>query len=123
MKVDVSREENLLFLIDTGADISLLKGEKLIDTTEFDPEGSFKVKCVDGSPIRTHGTLEARIGLDSSSISHNFHLVGNQVDIPCDGILGRDFFHSTNPIICYASRTVTLRGKRYAMVGQRGRTG
>jgi hypothetical protein len=33
-----------LFLIDTGADISLLKGSKLIGTTEYDPEKKVKVK-------------------------------------------------------------------------------
>jgi hypothetical protein len=34
LKVNVSRENALLFLLDTGAHISLLKGEKLIGTTE-----------------------------------------------------------------------------------------
>jgi hypothetical protein len=36
--VNSSTGGDLLFLIDTGADISLLKGKKLIGTTEFDPE-------------------------------------------------------------------------------------
>ena len=38
LKVDISKEDNLLFLIDTRADISLLKGNKVIGTTEYDPE-------------------------------------------------------------------------------------
>jgi len=36
--VDLSKDNELLFLIDTGADISLLKGDNLIRTTEYDPE-------------------------------------------------------------------------------------
>jgi len=60
LKVDISKEDNLLFLIDTGANISLLKGNKLIGTTEYDPEKKVKVKCVDGSPMETHGVLEVR---------------------------------------------------------------
>ena len=51
LKVDISKEDILLFLIDTGADISLLKGNKLIGTTEYDPEKKVKVKCLDGSSM------------------------------------------------------------------------
>jgi len=61
--VDSSKENELLFLIDTGADISLLKEDNLIWTTEYDPKRKVKVKCVDGSPMETHGVLEARIEL------------------------------------------------------------
>ena len=39
LKIDASKEEGLLFLVDTGADVSLLKGSKLVGTTEFNPEG------------------------------------------------------------------------------------
>jgi hypothetical protein len=83
---DVSNGDKLLFLIDTGADINLLKGKKLVGTTEFDPDCKLKVKCVDGSPMETHGVVEAKIELKDSSVAHNFHLVTHQVDIPCDGI-------------------------------------
>ena len=82
LKVDISKEDNLLFLIDTGADISLLKGNKLIGTTEYDPEKKVKAKCVDGSPMETHGVLEARVELSNSPIVHDFQLVNIQVDIP-----------------------------------------
>jgi predicted aspartyl protease len=91
LRIDNSEEYGLLFLIDTGADVSLLKGDKLIGATEYDPERKVKVKCVDGSPVETHGVLEARIVLGNSSIVHDFQLVIKQMDIPCDGILGRDF--------------------------------
>jgi len=89
--VDIIKENELLYLIDTGADISLLKEDNLIGTTEYDPKRKVNVKCVDASPMETHGVLEARIELRNSSIVRNFQLVNKQVDIPCDGILGRDF--------------------------------
>ena len=51
LKVDVSRETGgLLFLVDTGADVSLIKGSTLIGTTEFNPATNVNVKCVDGPP-------------------------------------------------------------------------
>jgi hypothetical protein len=49
LRVDVSREE-LLFLVDTGADISLLKAERLIENAEVDRKRKVTVKCVNGSP-------------------------------------------------------------------------
>jgi len=101
--VDISKENELLFLIDTGADISLLKGDNLIGTTEYDSESEVKVKCVDGSPMETHGVLEARIEHKNSSIVHNFQLVNKQVDIPCDGILGGDFLQRPKAKFCYES--------------------
>ena len=46
--MDISKENELLFLIVTGADINLLKYDNLIGTTEYDPDRKVKVKCVDG---------------------------------------------------------------------------
>jgi hypothetical protein len=43
LKVDISREKDLLFLVDTEADVGLVKGNKLIGTTECDPEKKVKV--------------------------------------------------------------------------------
>jgi hypothetical protein len=113
--LDVSNEREL-FLIDTGANISLVKGEKLIETTEFDPRQKVKVKCVDGSPSETHGVVETKIIIGNNEIPHSLLLVSKQVDLPCDGILGRDFFQIAKATICYASRTVTLRGEQYPIV-------
>jgi len=102
-----------LFLVDTGEDISLLKGNKLIETTEYDPEKNVKVKCIDGCPMETHGVLEARIEIRNSSIVQDF-----QLDIPCDGILGRDFLQRIRAKVCYESRTVTLNGETRKTVGK-----
>ena len=116
LAVDISNDE-LLFLIDTGADISLLKAEKLLGNTEANPKMKVKVKCVNGSSIETDGLVEARVKLRDSSLPHKFQLVSEQVEIPCDGILGRDFLVKANARICYESRTVILGGEAHNMVG------
>jgi hypothetical protein len=74
------------------------------------------VKCADGSPIETHGAIEAKIGLGSKLVPHSFQLVSKQVDIPCDGILGRNFFQRARAKISYETRTVILYGEKYEMV-------
>ena len=118
IQIDVSKEE-LLFLVDTGADISLLKAEKLVGSTGVDPLRKERVKGVNGAPIETYGIVTASVKLRNSSIPHEFHLVNGQVDIPCDGILGRDFLQLANAKICYESRTVVLRGESHKMVGRK----
>ena len=67
-----------MILTDKGADISLLKGNKLIGTTAYYPEKKVKVKCVDRSAMEIHGVLEARIEISNSSIVQEFQLVKNK---------------------------------------------
>jgi hypothetical protein len=59
------------------------------------------VKSVNGSCIETHGKISATIELMNSLITHEFQLVGKQVGISWNGILGRDFFQNTKTIMCY----------------------
>ena len=108
LQTDVSNERELLLLVDTGADITLLKPNNLDKTRTYDPEGNVKVKGVDGSIIETLGTVRTVVKADSLKIPFTFQLVNKQVDIPCDGILGRDFLQHAGAQIFYASGTLTF---------------
>ena len=56
LKVNISKEGEILFLIDTKADVSLLKGNKLIGSKEYDPEKKVRVKWVPkGNPRSNRG--------------------------------------------------------------------
>jgi hypothetical protein len=90
LKASISKGDGLLLLTDTEADISLLKGAKLIGSTEYNPEGKVRVKSVNRSWIETHGMISATIKLMNSMVTHEIQLVHKQVDIPCNRILGRD---------------------------------
>jgi len=48
------------------------------------------------------------VHVESLKIPFSFQLVSKQVDISCDGILGRDFLENTGAQICYASGTLTF---------------
>ena len=71
---------------------------------------------MDGSPIESHGTIDANIEVGGELIAHTFQLVNKQVDILYDGILGRDFLQRAKARICYETGTVTLLGERYIMM-------
>jgi len=60
LELDVSQGHKLYFLVDSGADISLAKSEKLLSTAEFEPRDRVRVKSVEGSIIETHGSLETQ---------------------------------------------------------------
>jgi hypothetical protein len=79
------------FSIDTGADLSLVKGKRLIGSTRYDPRKKVNVKSVEGSEIETFGTVEAKVQVGDNYVPFEFQLVNTQTDIPCDGILGRHF--------------------------------
>jgi hypothetical protein len=108
LQTDVSNGRELSLLVDTGADISLLKPNNLDKTRKFDPDSRVKVKTVDGSIIETLGTVRTVVNADSLKIPFTFQLVSKQVDVPCDGILGRDFLEHAGAQICYASGTLTF---------------
>jgi hypothetical protein len=108
MRADISEGEELLLLVDTGADISILKPDRLDKTKQFDPERKMKVKGVSGSSIQTLGAVQVTMYEGTVEIPFTFQLVGRQVDIPCDGILGRDFLTCAGANICYEKGTLTL---------------
>ena len=56
MRSEIINGNELLLLVDTGADISLLKPDHLDKTKQFDPKGRVKVKGVSGSTIQTLGS-------------------------------------------------------------------
>ena len=97
LELDLSKEDKLYFLVDSGADISLVKSQKLLGTVEFEPRDRVRVKRVDGSILVTHGRIETRIRAWGLEIPYSFQLVSHQIDLRGDGILDRDFLRQCKP--------------------------
>jgi hypothetical protein len=109
IKLDISTEEGLLFLLDTGAEVSVVKSQKLIGSTRFDPQRKIKLKSVDGSVVETNGLIEAKVEEGSLRIPISLQLVNKQLDIEGDGILGKDFLLKTRAQICYKQKRVNFK--------------
>ena len=107
----MSQEYKLYYLVDSGADISLVKSEKLSSTAKFEPRDRVRVKSVDGSIIDTHGSLETRVREGEMSIPCRLQLISKQVDLKGDGILGRDFLKATRARICYREEVLIFQYK------------
>jgi hypothetical protein len=108
MRSDISNGKMLILLVDTGVDISILKPDNLDKTRQYHPEGRVQVKSVSGSIIQTMGAVQAVMYEGSVRIPFTFQLVDQRIDLPCDGILGRDFLAHAGAKICYERGTLTL---------------
>ena len=64
LQTDVSNGRELALLVDTGADISLLKPGNLYKTRRYVPDGKVRVRSVDGSIIETLGTVQTDVKAD-----------------------------------------------------------
>jgi hypothetical protein len=95
--------------VDSGADISLVKSEKLLGTAEFEPRDRVRVKCIDGSILETHGSIETRIRADGLDMPYSFQFVSQQVDLKGGVILGRDFLKVMQAHICYKEKLLTFQ--------------
>jgi len=109
LELDVSQGRKLHYLVDSRADISLVKSCKLLGTAEFEPKDRVRVKSVEGSVIETNGSIETGIREEGIDIPFHFQLVNKQVDLKGDGILGRDFLKLMQARICYKERFLTFR--------------
>ena len=126
--MDISNGRELSLLVDTGADVSLIKTGNLDKNRKFDRDGRVKVKSVDGSIIENFGTVKTVVHVGLLKISFTFQLVNKKDDIPCGGILGRDFLEHAAARVCSATRTSTLGAgsnkisKRLSPINTEGRT-
>jgi hypothetical protein len=75
-EVDVSKTGKLHFLVDTDADISLIRSTKLLGDAVFDPNRKISVRGVDG-----YGVIEVGIQEGNFKVRFPFHLVNKQIGV------------------------------------------
>lgn len=102
---------SLRFLIDTGADVSMVKAALLKDNTEFNAGETILLQGIADKAIKTMGTTDINLSAHKLEITHKFHIVDHQIKLTYDGILGRDFWEGNDAKIDYAKRVVAIPGK------------
>lgn len=103
----VTNKENVI-LVDTQADISVLKekclnSDAIIDTTEI-----IDIRGVTDGITESLGTIESDFFIDNLEIPQTLHVVPDEFNIGADGILGKDFLKNYRCIINYEDMTLTL---------------
>lgn len=104
-----SEDKILKFLIDTGAAVSLIKSESLLET----PVDKSKAINLNGlnpnSPIPTIGEINLELQIHKQKINSEFQVIGkNTTNIPFDGLIGHRFFKKQNCTIDYAKSVIKI---------------
>lgn len=96
------------FLVDTGADISVIKVSSLKKGTVYMPDKRVQVQGISEEVLSTMGVAELKLLAHDKESVHDFHIVGNEIKMQYDGILGIDFWRSRRAKINYHKREIVM---------------
>lgn len=87
-------DTTLHLLLDTGADISVLKQKSLPTNVTFDVTKKIRIKGINDKMVDSMGLTYLELAFDEQIIlNHPLQVVNDDFPIPTDGILGLDFLH------------------------------
>ena len=106
-------ERPMTFLIDTQADVSIIKIGSMTKSKmneRIDEANIIRINGITGDGIESHGTMETELRIGKNrNIWTTLHVVPNGVNIPSDGILGKDFLMKYNCQIDYETMELKIR--------------
>ena len=108
MRVDLGKENKLKFLLDTGADLSVVKRSRLNPEINYSLKGEINIKGISNTVMKTEETVALKLYTDTRETTHTFHVVGSEFGIHYDGILGRNFFEDKQSIINYCDQQIVM---------------
>lgn len=98
------------FIVDTGADVSLVKKGCVRPETLCDPNEKLSVQGISQECIKTLATTTGSILFSNSeSLPHKFHVINNEFNIGCSGIIGRDFLEKFKCIVDYGIGVLEIK--------------
>lgn len=97
------------FLLDSQADISVIKSSSLLSDTLIDTLNITNIIGITDGKVQSLGTTTLSLLVDHSTLSHSITVVPNDFPIPTDGILGKDFMAKYKCNLDYLSMTFTVR--------------
>jgi len=108
IRTNSSKTGKLKFLINTGAEISVVKASSINLGTNYDPTKEINIKGISESFLKTKGTTELTLFTPTHETTHVFHVVGSNFGSQYDGILGLNFWKLHRATIDYCSRIITM---------------
>lgn len=110
LKLDVIKHTYTDLLLDTGADVSLIKVGCINDNIIIDRNDNCQLSGISKNhDINTLGTFNFKIKLNNDiEIEHKMFIVGDDFPVKCSGILGRDFAKKFNIEISYMEGSIKI---------------
>lgn len=101
-------EKKLVFLLDTGSQISLIKAEKILDTKINTSQTIEIIGIADNKILRSLGIVKPFLNFSDRLLSNNFHVLHENMYLRPDGIIGADFLIKYSGIIDIPQKMLTL---------------
>ena len=108
VRVNLGMTEKLQFLIDTGAEISIVRSTKWRPEINYEPTEGIDAKGISDAILRTEGTVLLKLFTLTHEMTHLFHVIGDKFDFRYDGILGQDFWKDKGATTDYCDRVITM---------------
>lgn len=99
---------NCTFLLDSQADISLIKRHVVRPRECFDVDNLIDITGITDNPITTLGSKEVILSNDDFEVEHVLQVVPDDFNIPSDGIIGKDFLKRFKCNLDYNSMLLTF---------------
>jgi hypothetical protein len=93
-------------MIDSGADISILKQHALIDLNDINIYDNVFISGISSKHVKTIGSTIKNFSVQDNDFAHKFFIVDDKITIDFDGILGNDFFVNRKAKIDYKENTL-----------------
>ena len=91
LNVNTRDVKKLKFLIDTGAEISIIKGSSLNPGVNYQLHKGAYINGICNAVLKTESIVELKLLTDTHETVHAFHVLGEHSALEYDGILGKDF--------------------------------
>lgn len=117
-------DRRLTLLVDTGADISVLKLGQILNG-QIDETTTTQLSGVGQGLTTTLGKIHTDLKIEELLIPHSFHVVEDDFPIPSDGIIGMDFLREYKCLLDYQDDQdwIVLRSKnlpQHVAIAMRG---
>jgi hypothetical protein len=111
LSIDSRDTRKLKFLIDTGAEISIIRSSSLTPGVEYQLQEGVDIKRITNTVMKTEGTINLKLFTDTHETIHSFHVLRENSNMHYDAILGKDFLEERGSVIDYCSRQIIMNNE------------
>lgn len=104
-------DNKLIFLIDTGSQVSLLKAKKILDAKINTKDTIEIIGIADKKTLNSLGRTRGFLDCNGFIIGHDFHVMHEDMYLKTDGLLGADFLIKYNTKIDILNKKLNLYSK------------
>lgn len=104
------------FLVDTQADVCVIRQASIPYDTFLNTAKIINIRGITNDSLQSFGTTDIGLYMANDFIIHEFHVVPDDFNIYCDGIVGKDLLIAYKCNIDYSNMTVSIRSVRTASI-------